>query len=227
MKKTMTMLLSATLVLAMVGCGNNTPSEEDVRAAIDEGTLTIEDAFEKGYVDEAFVAQWEADIEANSVEAMDKTQANILGAFETTTLSGDAFTNEDLAPVTFIAFLNASSTEGITQYEILNDCYADVQAAGAEILVMSIGDTDKTLFEDAEMNVVHYNDSVTTALGSLYEMVNADGFVGSWNANDAFMSAWYMSIDADGFAETGLSMVESYGTPTTEDESATTMVPMG
>ena len=221
MKKMITLLLASVMTLSLVACGSSKPSEEEVIASIEAGTLTIEDAVEKGYVDEQWVEDYRAE---NSVEASKKSEANMLAAFETENLAGEAFTDDDLTPVTFIAFLNPNSEDAIAQYNILAETYDAVVATGADILIVNTTGEDSDLFADAKFEVVSYNDSMKTAMGTLVEMVNEDGFVGSWNVNNSFLSAWYMSVDADSFVETGKSMVDTLTQP---EQGADAMVPMG
>ena len=222
MKKIITLLLICAIATSFVACGEKKPSEEDIIASIEAGTLTMDDALEKGYVDETWVEEYYAE---RSVPAMDKSQSNMLSAFETETLDSETFTNEDLSPVTFIAFVNPTSEDAITQYNILVQAYDEVVESGADILVVNTSNEATDLFKDAKFKVVSYNESVKSALGSLLEMVNEDGFTGSWNVNDAFMSAWYMAVDLESFAQTGKSMVDTYGTP--QEDSDSTMKPMG
>ena len=221
MKKIITLLLISIIAVSFVACNHSQPTIEEVIASIEAGTLTMDDAVEKGYVDEQWVEDYYA---KNSVPAMDKSQSNMISEFETETLSGEMFTNDDLSDVTFIAFLNPNSEDAKEQYDILLETYDKVVASGADILIVSTSDEGTELFEDAQIQVVSYNDSIKSALGSLTEMVNEDGFIGSWNVNGAFMSAWNMKIEADGFIKTGTSMVESYGEPQNDNND---MQPMG
>ena len=83
--------LAAAMALSLAACGEKRPSQEDVEQSIEAGTLTIEDALDKGWVDQAWV---DACYEENSVPAASKTESNMVGDFATTTLSGEAFTRE-------------------------------------------------------------------------------------------------------------------------------------
>ena len=77
--------LAAAMALSLAACGEKRPSQEDVEQSIEAGTLTIEDALDKGWVDQAWV---DAYYEENSVPAASKTESNMVGDFATTTLSG-------------------------------------------------------------------------------------------------------------------------------------------
>ncbi|MFQ7401121.1 MAG: hypothetical protein ACLRNW_25580 [Neglectibacter sp.] len=53
--------LAALLTLSLAACGEKAPSLEEVEQAIEAGTLTMEDALDKGWVDQAWVDDyWEA-----------------------------------------------------------------------------------------------------------------------------------------------------------------------
>lgn len=65
--------LAALLTLSLAACGEKAPSLEEVEQAIEAGTLTVEDAQDKGWVDQAWVdGYWEA----RTVPAVDKIEIN-------------------------------------------------------------------------------------------------------------------------------------------------------
>ena len=118
--------LAAVLALAVTACGEKQPSQEEVEQAIEAGTLTVEDALDKGWIDQAWVEAYQ---EENSVPAASKMETNMVGDFTTVTLSGEAFTREKLGDVVFFAFLdpNAEGTQAfydaLTQPEAVRDFY--------------------------------------------------------------------------------------------------------
>lgn len=64
--------LAAVMTLSLVACGEKAPSLEEVEQAIEAGTLTMEDALDKGWVDETWAENY---IGAHSVPASDKMEA--------------------------------------------------------------------------------------------------------------------------------------------------------
>ena len=117
--------LAAALALSLTACGEKQPSQEEVEQAIEAGTLTIEDALDKGWIDQAWVDAYQ---EENSVPAASKMETNMVGDFTTTTLSGEEFTQEQLGDVVFFAFLdpNAEGTQAF--YNALAEGYDGVAA---------------------------------------------------------------------------------------------------
>ena len=70
MKKLTALACAGAMSLSLAACGEKRPSQEDVEQSIEAGTLTIEDALDKGWVDQAWV---DAYYEENSVPAASKT----------------------------------------------------------------------------------------------------------------------------------------------------------
>ena len=221
MKKKILFLLAVTLCLSLIACTSKKPSQSEIELALANGTLTYQDALDKKWITEEWMKEH---IQANSVPLADKTQSNLLGDFATRTLANKAFSNDDLAPVTFIAFVNPESESGREQFELLASAYEDVLAHGGELLVVTMSEEEIDLYADADFPVVYYNESLQSALGSLVEMVDGNDFVGSWNGNSAFLSAWYMAIDPDTLGETAQSFGDMINS---SDEESATMVPMG
>ena len=58
--------LAAAMTLSLAACGEKAPSLEEVEQAIEAGTLTMEDALDKGWVDETWAENY---MEAHSVPA--------------------------------------------------------------------------------------------------------------------------------------------------------------
>ena len=65
-KRTAAVGLAAVMTLSLAACGEKAPSLEEVEQAIEAGTLTVEDALDKGWIDQTWVDNY---IEANSVPA--------------------------------------------------------------------------------------------------------------------------------------------------------------
>ena len=197
MKKIITLIMSGALALSLVACDSQNPSIEEVETAIEKGTLTVEDAHEKGLVDDAWLEEYNKEIEDKSVPASDKMTSNMISEFETTTLDGSTFTNSDLNPVTYFAFINPNTDEGKQAYEVITRNYDAVTEGKGDVLIINTSNEDNELFNDSKFDVVEYNESIINALGTLQEMVNVDGFSGSWNGNGSFLTAWNMILETD------------------------------
>ena len=221
--------LAAAMALSLAACGEKRPSQEDVEQSIEAGTLTIEDALDKGWVDQAWV---DAYYEENSVPAASKTESNMVGDFATTTLSGEAFTREQLGDVVFFAFLDPNAEGTQTFYDALAEGYDGVAENGADIVVCTKSESGNELFAEAPFPVILYNDSLKAAIGGNSGMVEDEETpnTASWYVNGSFLSAWYSSVDAEELPASAAAFAEMSREPAFEGgdgSGAAAMAPMG
>lgn len=205
MKKTMISAVILALCLSLSACGSSAPSLEEVEAAIQDGSVTIQDALDKGWITQEWVDEY---YEKNSVPAADKMEINAVGEFETEAVSGETFTREDLPPVAFLAFIDPAAEDAEEFYQGLVDAADGVSSAGGAIIVCSKGDLEAEVFQDAPFTVVAYNDSMKEALAQNDEMASGSPCTGVWYGNGSILSAWLMKIDAEDLVESAGSFVE-------------------
>lgn len=222
--------LAAAMGLTLAACGEQRPSQEEVEQAIEAGTLTVEDALDKGWIDQAWVDAYQ---EENSVPAGSKMEAGAVGDFTTTTLSGEEFTRAQLGDVVFFAFLDPSAEGTQAFYDALTQGYDGVVENGAGIVVCTKREDGNELFAEAPpFPVILYNDSVKAAIGGSSGMVE-DGETpnaASWYVNGSFLSAWYSAVDAQKLPESAAAFVEMSQDPAFsagDGSGAAAMAPMG
>lgn len=202
--KKFAVILSALLLFSLVGCSQK-PTEEEVKAAIENGNLTIEDALEKGWVTQEWVNSYQ---QASVIPAADKISANSLEDFTTTDLNGEEFTKENLTTPTFFAFTDPSDADAADFYQNLLSSYENVQENGAQIVLCVKGEETLESFSDAPFPVIRYNDSLKQASQKHAEMIEGIPNTASWYANGAFLSAWYSSVNPDELGKDAQSYVE-------------------
>ena len=220
--------LAAAMGLILAACGEQQPSREEVEQAIRAGTLTVEDALDKGWIDQAWVDAYQ---EENSVPAGSKMEAGAVGDF-TTTLSGEEFTRAQLGDVVFFAFLDPSAEGTQAFYDALAQGYDGVVENGAGIVVCTKREDGNELFAEAPFPVILYNDSVKAAIGGSSGMVEDEETpnAASWYVNGSFLSAWYSSVDAQELPESAAAFVEMSQEPAFsagDGSGAAAMAPMG
>lgn len=205
MKRLTVIALALVCALSLVACGSQKPGLDEVEQAIENGSLTVEDAVDKGWVTQAWADEYE---QQQSVPAASKTEAGAIGEFSTTTLSGEEFTREQMADVTLFVFLDPADPEAETFYQALTDGYEGVKEKGAEILVCTKSEDGNELFENAPFPVIHYNDSLKDAVGNYTEMIEGQPNTSSWCVNASFLSAWSSAVESETLADSAASFVE-------------------
>ena len=221
MKKKMILAGALALCLTLSACGSQAPSQEEVEAAIEDGSITIEDALDKGWIDQAWVDSY---MEENSVPAADKIAINKVGEFETKTVTGDTFTNQDIPAVAFMVFMDPEDAGAQAYYDELVKAVEDVRAAGADIVVCSKGGMDAEMYQDAPFSVVEYNDAMKDALAQ------NDGMASEvWYMDGSLISAWSSEVDAASLADSAASFADMAAEEETQGDMGGSMeaMPMG
>lgn len=118
MQKKRVVAAALALCLTLGACGSKAPSQEEVEAAIRDGSVTVQDALDKGWITQEWADSY---LEENTVPAADKVAFNKVGDFTTQTLAGEEFTNEDLPSVAFVAFLDPEDEGFADFYQALSD----------------------------------------------------------------------------------------------------------
>lgn len=62
-KKHCSLLMAGLLMVAMAGCSSS-PSEAEIMSALEKGTITVEDAKSKGWIDDAWIEKHFEPVEA-------------------------------------------------------------------------------------------------------------------------------------------------------------------
>ena len=200
--------LAAAMGLSLTACGSQQPSQEEVEQAIEDGTLTIEDALDQGWIDQAWVDAYQ---EENSVPAGSKMEAGAVGDFTTETLSGEEFTRDQLGAVVLFAFLDPDAEETQAFYDGLVEGYDGVVENGADIVVCTKRESGNELFADAPFPVILYNDSLKAAIGTSSSSMVEDAEMpnaASWYVNGSFLSAWYSTVEGEDLPASAASFVE-------------------
>ena len=226
MKKKMILAGALALCLTLSACGSQAPSQEEVEAAIEDGSITVEDALNKGWVTQEWVDSY---MEENTVPAADKMAVNKVGEFETQTVTGDPFTNQDIPAVAFMVFLDPEDAGAQAYYDELVKAVEDVRAAGADIVVCSKGGMDAELYQDAPFSVVEYNDSMKAALAQNDGMASGIPCVGVWYVDGSLISAWSSEVDAASLADSAASFagMAADGETQSGTEGSMEAMPMG
>lgn len=166
---------------------------EELKEAIKNGTVTLDDALNEGWITKNDLTV----VDKSKVTAKDKPTSNMIGEFETTILDGTVFSNKNLNPITYFAFIDPNSEVAAQSISILSENYETIKNADGDVLIFSLDDENTAVFTNTNIPVVFYNDSVKFALGDMASMINEDGFIGTWNVAGAFPMSWSIKVEAD------------------------------
>lgn len=230
-KRIAAMGLAAAMAVTMTACGEKKPSLEEVERAIEAGTITIQDALDKGFIDQNWV---DAYIEENSVPAASKTESNVVADFTTGVLTGGVFTKADLGPVVFFAFADPADENAPAFFQTLVDAYEGVKENGADIVLCTKSEEGNEIFDSAPFPVILWNDSLKEAVGHNSGMIEDEEIhnTASWYVNGSFLSSWSIVINKDDLVESAAAFVEMAqdmgdGSSEGQDGQIAGMVPMG
>lgn len=198
MKKILTILLLALLAVSMTACGGK-PSDDEIKAALEDGTITVEDAQSKGWIDEAWV-------EAN-VEQMDAmTKIYRLDPFETTYLDGTPASSELIEGKMCLVFINALEEGTVDKLDAFKQAREEMEASGIQTLGILSGDIDtdaaKEALKDMGFPIILRNDDMqrSLALSGIDTMLDPD-VVSVFTKDGGIYTAWNSSATAEGLID--------------------------
>lgn len=185
MKKIVTILLSSMVVFSLVGC-NSVPSEEKIKAALEDGTITVEDAKSKGWINDSWIKENFEQIEA-------KSKIYLFDPFETTYLDGTPASSTLIEGKMCLVFFNTQEEETMDKLKAYDDAYDDMMALGIPTIgIITDKNVDGANEEISAMKfpIIVYNEEMKTSLKDYSEMLDKD-VVSVFTKEGGFYSAWY------------------------------------
>lgn len=184
MKKIITIMLSATLMISLVGCGN-TPSDKEIKIALEEGTITFDDAKSKGWIDDAWISANFKPIEAES-------KIYLFTEFNTSYLDRTPVSSKIINGKMCLVFFNTKGETTKEQLEIYNSISQEMEATGVSMLGIITDDEipdDKTELEKLTFPIIVYNDEMKESLAN-YENIVDNDVVSVFTKEGGFYTAW-------------------------------------
>lgn len=191
MRKLITVLLSVLLIFSFAGC-SDTPSDEKIKAALEEGTITIEDAKAKGWIDDAWV-------DANFEQIEAKSKIYLFDSFKTTYLDGTPASSELIEGKMCLVFFDTQKEDTLEKLNVYNDVYDELKSLGVPILGI-ITDKDvsaaKEKLTDIKFPVIVYNEEMQASLKDYSNLIDAD-VVSIFTKEGGFYTAWNSKGEAE------------------------------
>lgn len=184
MKRMMAALLSAVLALSLAGCGA-TPSDEQIKEALAEGTITVEDAKSRGWIDD----EW---INANYQPIEGKSKIYLFEPFETTYLDGSPASSTIIEGTMCLVFFNTEQPDTLEKLKPYHEASGQMKELGVPILgIITDKDVDAAKERLSELNfpVIVYNEAMLAAFESHDEMIQQD-VVSVFTKDGGIYTAW-------------------------------------
>ena len=191
MKRKLILVISCLLVFSLGGC-NSRPSEEKVRPALDDGAITLEDAKEKGWIDD----DW---IDANYEKIEAKSKIYLFDPFETTYLDGTPASSNIFEGETCMVFFHTQGEKTLEKLKVFNDISDEMKTIGVPVIgIITDDDVDaaKEKLTDVKFPVIVYNESMQESLKNYDDLIQSD-LVSIFTKEGGFYTAWNTEAEAD------------------------------
>lgn len=205
MKKMTIISCLLALSLGLTACGS-TPSDKEIKAALDDGTITIEDAKEKGWIDD----KW---IEENFEQVKAQSKIYLFDPFETTYLDGTPASSDLIHGTMCLVFFDTTGEDTMEKLAAYEEAYPKFEEAGVPLLGIVTDDdfeaARNTLEGKVTFPVIIYNDEMKESMKDYSAMTELD-IAGVFTRDGGFYTAWYTNTTADDLVEaaTGLAATD-------------------
>lgn len=194
-KRTVLLLLAGAMVLSLAGCFG-APSEEKIIQALDDGTITVEDAKAKGWIDDDWI-----DDHFKSVEA--STKIHQFDVFETTYLNGEEVSSSIISEEMCLVFFDTAKDGTLEKLEVFNQIADIMRETGVPVLGI-VMDEELAIAQETlkyiKFPVIVYNDAMKSSLGKYEDILDEDlTFV--FTKDGGFYTAWNTNVDKEKILE--------------------------
>ena len=183
------------MVLSLAGCFG-APSEEKIIQALDDGTITVEDAKAKGWIDDDWI-----DDHFKSVEA--STKIHQFDVFETTYLNGEEVSSSIISEEMCLVFFDTAKDGTLEKLEVFNQIADIMRETGVPVLGI-VMDEELAIAQETlkyiKFPVIVYNDAMKSSLGK-YEDILDDALTFVFTKDGGFYTAWNTNVDKEKILE--------------------------
>lgn len=192
MKKMTLYAALLALSLGLTACGS-TPSDAEIKKALNDGTITVEDAKSKGWIDDKWIEENFEQVEAQS-------KIYLFEPFETTYLDGTPASSSIINGTMCLVFFDTTADDTMTKLLEFENAYTEMEDAGVPLLGIATNDDPETASAALEgkisFPVIVYNEEMKKSMEKYSGMVEKD-LAGVFTRDGGFYTAWYTDADAD------------------------------
>ncbi|GEM_PF-3039017 len=189
-KRFVTGILTSLLIFSLAGC-NSSPSDEKIKAALENGTISVEDAKSKGWINDEWIKKYFKPIHASS-------KIYLFEQFQTTYLDGTPTPKNVICGKMHVAFFNSKSAKAMEQIKILNSVYEDFRKYDIPVLGVVLDedlDGARTRLKDVKFPLIVYNKEMKKSLEQYADFLKSD-YSSVWTKEGGFYTAWANKEDA-------------------------------
>lgn len=183
-------LMAGLLAVSTAGC-RSVPSDSELEKALEEGTITFEDAKSRGWVDDAWLEEHFPPIEAGS-------KIHSFPPFETTYLDGAPASSRLIEGTMCLVFFDSTQGDTVEKLREVSGISGEMARLGAPVLGI-ITDKDpeeaRECLSDLDFPVIVYNDEMRASL-EVYDDMIADGMVSVLTKDGGIYTAWSIDCSA-------------------------------
>lgn len=202
MKKITILLLTGLMAFSLAAC-SATPSDEKIKTALEDGTITVEDAKAKGWIDDAWIKANFEKVEANS-------KIHLFEPFETTNLDGTPASSAVINGKMCLVFFDTMQEKTMEKLAAFNEACEAMKEKGVPVLGI-ITDSDwqaaQEKLKDMKFPIIVYNDEMKASLDSYGEMIDND-LVAVFTKDGGLYTAWQTEATADSLLESAQSLAD-------------------
>ena len=195
-KRYFPLLMAGFLVVTVAGC-SSTPSEAEIVSALEKGTITVEDAKSKGWINDEWIEEHFQPIEAGS-------KIHLFDPFDTTYLDGTPASSELIAGTMCLVFFDSTAEENVDKLKEISDISDQMKQAGAPVLGIitdSNLDAARASLPELKFPVIVYNEEMQKSL-DVYKDITKDNVVSVFTKDGGIYSAWNRDCSAEELLDT-------------------------
>lgn len=190
-KKLASILVAGLLTVTMAGC-SSTPSDDEIMSALESGTITVEDAKSKGWIDDTWIEEHFEPIEG-------KSKIYLFDPFETTYLDGTPASSELIEGTMCLVFFDSTVEGCVDTLKEISEISEQMKQLGVPVLgIVTDNDLDAARQALPELNfpIIVYNEEMQKSLDSFNSMFE-NKVVSVFTKNGGIYSAWNSDCNAD------------------------------
>ncbi|MGL5346836.1 MAG: hypothetical protein ACRDA3_05770 [Peptostreptococcaceae bacterium] len=202
MKKCVVSLLSVLVVSSLVGCSKS-PSDKEIMSALDEGTITIEDAKEKGWIDDAWIEEHFKPIDPGKKIAS-------IAPFKTTYIDGESVSSEIISGEMCLVFFDTSKETTMDKLKVYNELSSELKDMGISMLgIVTDKDLDgaKEKIKDMNFPIIVFNKEAERSLEMYKDIISTDA-VSVFTRDGGIYSSWNGSANKEALLKYARSLAD-------------------